>query len=71
MAQIGKRGLREHIDAAEQMIGWNAAIEMEFVEEPTLFRRLPPHHHQSPSLPLTTESLFDGGLNGLLQHNRP
>src|SRR5205085_3427151 len=70
-AQVGERSCREHIDAAEQMIGRHSLLEMKLVEEPRLIRRLPPHHCQPPSRPRPTESLFAGGLNGVLQHNRP
>ncbi len=51
LAQIGERGRREHVDPAQQMIGWNTIFEMKLVEEPGLIRRLPPHHRQPPSLP--------------------
>ena len=71
VAQIGERSSREDIDAAEQMIGWNAVIEMKLVEQSRLIRRPPPHHRQAPSLHWRTESLFVGAFNGVLQHNRP
>jgi hypothetical protein len=41
----------KHVNAAEQMIGRNALVEMELIELPRLVRRLPPHHRQPPSLP--------------------
>ncbi len=51
MVQIGQRCRGEHIDAAEQMVGRNALVEVKLVEEPGLIRCLPPHHRQPPSLP--------------------
>ena len=71
LAQIRESCSYEHIDAAEQMIGGNALVEMKLVEEPRLVRRLPSHHRPPPSPTLATESLFAGALNGVLQHNRP
>jgi len=48
-------------------IGGNALIEMKLLEEPRLIRGLTPHHRQPPSLPQSTESLFAGVINGVLQ----
>ena len=42
LVQIGKRSRREYIDAAEQMIGRNAIVEMELVEQPRLIHRSRP-----------------------------
>src|SRR3990170_396271 len=71
LAQIPESRSYEHIDAAEQMIGGHALVEMKLVEEPRLVCRLPSHHRPPPSRPLPTESLFAGVLNRVLQHNRP
>jgi hypothetical protein len=62
LAQIGESSCREHINAAEQMIGWNAIIEMKLVEQSRLIRRPPPHHRQPPSPTQAKESLFVGAL---------
>jgi hypothetical protein len=55
--EIGKRSGREDIDAPEQMVRRHPFIEIEFVKQRPLIRRLPPHHGSGPSdpLPLTTK----------------
>ncbi|NJM35151.1 MAG: hypothetical protein HC850_11065 [Rhodomicrobium sp.] len=51
--EIGKRSGREDIDAPEQMVRRPPFIEIEFVEQRPLIRRLPPHHRTAPTDPLT------------------
>ena len=48
--EIGKRSDREDINAPEQMVRWHPLIEIEFVEQSPLIRRLPPHHATGPPI---------------------
>jgi hypothetical protein len=70
--EVGKRCGREDINPSEQMVCRHTFIKIEFVEQSTLIRRLPPHHDTAPDhRPLPTKmnhgspKVSNGFFNGI------
>ena len=75
LVEVGESRRHDDVDPAQEVVLWDAVVEVELVEEPALIPPLPPHHRavSVADSDQTTESPFGRHLNAFIDsigHNR-